>query len=69
VVTDAVVIALVDGSRLCLRPSGTEPKLKVYGEVVVPVGAGLDAYAEARRVGAAQVDARITALATRLALT
>ena len=28
--TDALVINLVDGSKVCLRPSGTEPKVKYY---------------------------------------
>lgn len=28
--TDALVINLADGSKVCLRPSGTEPKVKYY---------------------------------------
>jgi phosphomannomutase len=61
--TDAVVIVLADGSRVCLRPSGTEPKLKVYVEVVEPVG---DAYATARAAGARRVDAVIAAVGALL---
>ncbi len=40
---DLLRFVLVDGSRVQLRPSGTEPKLKVYVEVVGPVGADPDA--------------------------
>ncbi len=36
---DLLRFDLADGSRVQLRPSGTEPKLKVYVEVVGPVGA------------------------------
>jgi phosphomannomutase len=35
-----VVIWHLDGSRLVVRPSGTEPKVKGYVEVVEPVGDG-----------------------------
>jgi phosphomannomutase len=31
--SDLLVFRLVDGSRICVRPSGTEPKLKFYLEV------------------------------------
>jgi phosphomannomutase len=53
---DVVVLELVDGGRVALRPSGTEPKLKAYLEVVVPVGEGPSGPADARREAAARLD-------------
>ena len=42
------------GARVVIRPSGTEPKIKAYFELVEPVLAGH--LAEARRAAAAQLD-------------
>ncbi len=38
--TDGLRYYLADGARVIVRPSGTEPKLKCYLEVVVPVSDG-----------------------------
>ena len=52
--TDGLLYRLGDGARIVVRPSGTEPKLKAYLEVVVPVTAGVDA---ARIAAAGRLDA------------
>jgi phosphomannomutase len=54
--TDGLRYRLADDARIIVRPSGTEPKLKCYLVVVVPVdaGAGVDA---ARISAAARLDA------------
>ncbi|MDR1442755.1 MAG: phospho-sugar mutase [Bifidobacteriaceae bacterium] len=57
--TDALIYSLADGSRVVVRPSGTEPKIKCYLEVVLPIGANaafLD-LTQARRQAAARLDA------------
>ena len=51
---------------MVVRPSGTEPKLKCYLEVVVPVADG--DVAAARRTAAADLAAITADLATALAL-
>lgn len=38
--TDGVLVLTRDGDRVIARPSGTEPKLKCYLEVIVPVAEG-----------------------------
>ena len=53
--TDLVGLLLEDGSRLQLRPSGTEPLLKAYGEVVEEVR-GDEPVAETRRRAAGRLD-------------
>jgi phosphomannomutase len=54
--TDGLRFRLADSARVVVRPSGTEPKLKCYLEVVVPVDedAGVDA---ARISAASRLDA------------
>jgi phosphomannomutase len=49
--TDGLRYRLADDARVIVRPSGTEPKLKCYLEVVVPVDA--DAGVDAARISAA----------------
>ena len=48
-----VIIYRLAGARVVVRPSGTEPKLKVYFEVAGPAGGDL---AGARRAAAARLD-------------
>ncbi|TNF25138.1 MAG: phospho-sugar mutase [Deltaproteobacteria bacterium] len=53
---DVLTWWLADGSRVVCRPSGTEPKLKVYLEAREQVGEG-EALADARARAAARVEA------------
>ncbi|MDF2094300.1 phospho-sugar mutase [Knoellia sp. 3-2P3] len=54
--TDGLRYYLADGSRVIVRPSGTEPKLKVYLEVVEPVD-GRESLAGARERATARLAA------------
>jgi phosphomannomutase len=66
--TDGIVLHLGDQIRIIVRPSGTEPKVKVYFEVVEPVVDGRVAEARARGVAIVaqlkQAMAAITGLPT-----
>jgi phosphomannomutase len=64
--TDGLRYRLSDGGRVVVRPSGTEPKLKGYLEVVVPVADG--DVAAARRTASDALAAIKDDLATALAL-
>lgn len=59
--TDGLRYRLADGARVIVRPSGTEPKIKCYLEVVVPVEDGdageAGGVAAARIVAAQRLDA------------
>jgi len=44
--TDGLRYLLADATRVIVRPSGTEPKLKVYLEAIVPVAGGGEAGVE-----------------------
>jgi phosphomannomutase len=63
--TDGLRFRLTDRARVVVRPSGTEPKLKCYLEVVVPVTDGVDA---ARIAAAGRLDAIRSDLAAALHL-
>ena len=45
--------AVAEGARVIVRPSGTEPKVKCYLEVVVPVEDGVEDGVDAARISAA----------------
>lgn len=62
---DVVRLRLSGGGRVIVRPSGTEPKLKCYLEVVVPVTSSAD---EARTKAAADLTALREAVADALGL-
>jgi phosphomannomutase len=64
---DGLRYHLSDSARVVVRPSGTEPKLKCYLEVVIPV-TGNDIRA-ARAVATGDLTAIKTDLATALDLT
>ncbi len=51
--TDGLRYRLSDDARVIVRPSGTEPKIKCYLEVVVPVTGGQDGAVDAARIAAA----------------
>jgi phosphomannomutase len=57
--TEGLRYRLADGAKVVVRPSGTEPKLKCYLEVVVPVeeGSGVAGVGAARISAAGRLDA------------
>jgi phosphomannomutase len=55
--TDGLRFVLADDARVIVRPSGTEPKLKAYLEVVVPVEDDEDGVDAARISAAGRLDA------------
>lgn len=62
--TDGLLFAL-DDARVIVRPSGTEPKIKCYLQVVTSVGPDLDA---ARAIGQAQMSALRSSVSAVLGL-
>jgi phosphomannomutase len=61
--SDVVVLELEGGHRVIARPSGTEPKLKIYVDVRVPAGPPTEA---TRRDGEALLERLEAAMAERM---
>ncbi|HEV2452116.1 MAG TPA: phospho-sugar mutase [Streptosporangiaceae bacterium] len=57
-----VLVYRLDGARVVIRPSGTEPKLKVYFEVVRPPGGDLAGQRRAAAARASELRAAVTDL-------
>ena len=57
--TDGLRLLAADGTRVIIRPSGTEPKVKCYLEVIVPVEAEapFETVTQAREAARARLDA------------
>jgi phosphomannomutase len=68
--TEGLRYRLADGAKVVVRPSGTEPKLKCYLEVVVPVeeGTGVSGVGAARISAAGRLDAIRTDIAAAAGL-
>ena len=66
--TDGLRLHLAAGARVVIRPSGTEPKLKCYVEVVVPVAPDDDGVEAAHIYAAGRLDAIKADLAVVLGL-
>ncbi|TKR26580.1 phospho-sugar mutase [Cellulomonas hominis] len=68
--TDGIRLLTQDDTRVIVRPSGTEPKVKCYLEVVVPVEeqASVESVGEARRAARARLDAVRADVAVALGL-
>ncbi|MDR3201541.1 MAG: phospho-sugar mutase [Bifidobacteriaceae bacterium] len=66
--TDGVALSTESGARVIVRPSGTEPKVKCYLEVIRPVGsaAGREELTEARARARADLDALAAAVSGAL---
>ena len=60
--TDGLRFRTADGARVVVRPSGTEPKLKCYCEVVVAVPAGDDEAGHGLAAARAEAATRLGAL-------
>ena len=68
--TEGLRFRLAEHARVVVRPSGTEPKVKCYLEVVVPVEEGVEDGVEAARISAAgRLDAIRADLAAAAGLT
>ena len=62
--TDGLRYSLVDRSRVIVRPSGTEPKVKIYCEVIEPVVGTLESARARARARMSVIRERMESLTT-----